>query len=149
MRFEVVAEVAADRQAVWDVLTCWERQPAWMTDALAVHVLTPRREGMGVTIRCPTRILGITVQDVMRVTGWEDARYLEIQHLGRVIRGRGAFELEDQGDGTCVRWWEEIELPLGVLGEWVGARIALPVLRRFFARSLANFGRLVISLPRS
>ena len=145
MRLELHAEIAAPRDVVWQVLTSWERQPEWMTDARAVHVLTPHRRGVGVTIRCPTRLLGVTVQDVMRVTGWEEARYLEIEHLGKVIRGVAAFELEDRGEGTLVRWWEEIDPPLGAVGEWGASTFALPVLRRVFDRSLTNFARLVVA----
>ena len=148
MRLEVIREFVAPRRTVWAVLTDWERQPEWMSDAVAVEVLTPRRHGVGVTIRCPTRLLGVTVQDVMRVTGWEEARYLEIQHVGRVIRGSGAFELEDRGEGTLVRWWEVIDPPLGALGERGASLLVLPVLSRIFARSLANLDRVVAAAPR-
>lgn len=139
MRLEVVHHVAAPRQVVWDVLTAWERQPDWMLDAKAVEVLTPQREGMGVTLRCPTNLLGVTVQDLMRVTGWDPPRYLEVTHLGRIITGTAAFELEPDGVGaTTVTWWEEVDPPLGRLGAWGASTLVLPILRRIFARSLRN-----------
>jgi carbon monoxide dehydrogenase subunit G len=143
MRLEVVQDVAAPRTTVWSVLTDWERQPQWMLDAKDVHVLTPQREGEGVTLRCPTNLLGVTVQDVMRVTGWREPSYLEVTHLGRIITGSGAFDLVELGPArTRVRWWEEVDPPLGALGEWGASTFVLPVLRRIFARSLANLGRL-------
>ncbi len=143
MRLELVQPVAAPREVVWSVLTTWERQPDWMLDAKAVHVLTPERTGVGVTIRCPTNLMGITVQDVMRVTGWEEPAYLEVTHLGRIITGSGAFELvEDGPDATTVTWWEEVDPPLGALGEWGATTFVLPILRRIFARSLANLAAL-------
>jgi hypothetical protein len=143
VRLEVVQDIAAPRVTVWGVLTTWERQSEWMLDAKAVHVLTPEREGVGVTIRCPTNLLGVTVQDVMRVTGWREPSYLEVTHLGRIITGRGAFELVELGpDRTRVGWWEEVDPPLGALGEWGATTFVLPVLRRIFRRSLANLGRL-------
>lgn len=153
MRLELVQHVAAPRDVVWDVLVDWERQPAWMVDARAVHVLGTQREGVGVVLRCPTRVLGWTVQDLLRVTAWEPRRRLEIVHLGRIITGSGGFELEDRPDdddgavgpapgrgvaGTVVRWWEEVDPPLGALGELVASRGLLPVLRRIFGRSLRN-----------
>ncbi len=139
MRLEIVQHVAAPRQVVWDVLTTWERQPDWMLDAKAVEVLTPQREGPGVTLRCPTNLLGVTVQDVMRVTGWEEPRYLEVTHLGRIITGTAAFELEPDGDGaTWVTWWEDVVPPLGRVGEWGASTLVLPILRRIFGRSLRN-----------
>lgn len=137
MRIEVEVEAAAPRQVVWDVLIDWERQPEWMIDAKAVHVLTDQREGEGVTLRCPTNLLGATVQDVMRVTGWIEPSYLEVTHLGRIITGTGAFELEELAPGrTRIRWWEQIDPPLGAVGR-LGARLVVaPFTRRLFARSL-------------
>ena len=139
MRIEVEVEADAPRQVVWDVLTDWERQPEWMLDAKAVHVLTPHREGEGVTIRCPTNLLGFTVQDVMRVTKWVEPSELEVTHLGRIITGTGAFELEELGpERTRIRWWEEIDPPLGAVGR-VGAELVVaPFTRRLFGRSLRN-----------
>jgi hypothetical protein len=139
VRLEVERTVRAPREVVWEVLTQWELQPDWMLDAKAVHVLTPQREGVGVTLRCPTNLLGVTVQDVMRVTGWRQPAYLEVTHLGRIITGYGAFELEAADPGiTHLTWWEEVDPPLGALGEWGASTLVLPALRRIFARSLAR-----------
>ena len=139
MRLEIEAVSAAPRALVWRVLTDWERQPEWMVDALAVEVVSPHREGVGVTIRCPTNLVGATVDDVMRVTRWEEGRTLEVVHLGRVIVGTGGFELHDGPGGTTrIVWWEEIDPPLGALGRWGASRIVLPYLRRLFQRSLTQ-----------
>jgi hypothetical protein len=142
MRLEVRQHALAPRSTVWDVLTEWERQPEWMLDAKAVHVLTPELEGVGVTIRCPTLLLGVTVQDIMRVTRWEDQRVLEVTHLGKVITGVGAFELSDADGGTDILWWEEVDPPLGALGEWGASTLVLPVLWRIFGRSLRRLAAL-------
>ena len=143
MRLEVDRHVAAPRDVVWRVLTDWERQPEWMLDAKSVEVLTPEREGVGVTIRCPTNLLGVTVEDVMRVTGWRDQEELEVTHLGRVITGSGAFVLHDAPDGgTRIAWWEEVDPPLGALGEWGATTLVLPILERVFGRSLSRLARL-------
>lgn len=139
MRLEVEAVSAAPRALVWRVLTDWERQPEWMVDALAVEVVSPQREGVGVTVRCPTDLVGVTVEDVMRVIRWEEARRLDVVHLGRVIVGTGGFELHDgPGETTRIVWWEEIDPPLGALGRWGASRVVLPYLRRVFQRSLTQ-----------
>ncbi len=137
MWLEVAREAHAPRDRVWTVLTTWERQPEWMLDAKAVYVLTPQRSGVGVTIRCPTNLLGVTVQDVMRVTRFDAPRELAVVHLGRIITGSGAFVLDDLGpDRTRITWWERIDPPFGVLGERVATTVVLPILRRVFGRSL-------------
>jgi len=142
MRLELHQDTSAPREVVWEVLTRWEEQPLWMLDAKEVHVTSPHREGEGVELRCPTNLLGFTVQDTMRVTGWDAGRYLEVTHTGRIITGTGAFELSDLREGgTRIGWWEEIDPPLGQVGE-LGARVlVLPIVRRIFRRSLRNLGR--------
>lgn len=146
MRLQVEVEAAAPPTAVWGVLTEWERQSEWMLDAKAVEVLTPQREGVGVTIRCPTNLLGVTVQDVMRVTAWEEDRQLSVTHLGAIITGDGTFSLTpaavDGRDGTRIAWLEEVDPPFGRLGEWGASTLVLPVLRRIFTRSLRNLAAL-------
>lgn len=143
MRIELDVVTTAPREVVWDVLVDWERQSEWMLDAKAVHVLTPEREGQGVTIRCPTNLLGFTVQDVMRVTRWEPRRALEVVHLGSIITGTGAFELLDgPGDGSTIHWWEEVDPPLGALGEWGASTFVAPIIRRIFTRSLTNLAHM-------
>jgi hypothetical protein len=139
VRLDLHQDTTAPRAVVWDVLTRWEEQPRWMLDAKEVHVTSPHREGVGVELRCPTNLLGVTVQDLMRVTRWEEGRVLEVTHLGRIITGTGAFELSDLPDGgTRIGWWEEVDPPLGALGEWGARLVALPIIRRIFRRSLAN-----------
>ena len=142
MRLEVVREIAAPRQIVWDVLTRWEEQPRWMLDAKAVEVLTPARSGVGVTLRCPTNLLGVTVEDVMRVTRSEEPSVLEVTHLGRIITGDGGFVLAEEGRRTRLTWWEEVDPPLGRLGEVGATWVARPLIRRIFGVSLARLAAL-------
>lgn len=143
MRLEVVTEAQAPVGTVWAVLTRWEDQPRWMRDAKEVHVTSPHREGEGVELRCPTNLLGLTVQDTMRVTRWDPPRELAVTHTGRIITGSGAFVLSEPAPGrTRITWWEEIDPPLGALGEWGARLLVLPVIRRIFAGSLAALARI-------
>jgi carbon monoxide dehydrogenase subunit G len=132
---------------VWAVLTDWEAQPDWMQDARSVTVTSAARTGVGVTLVVPTDIaLGVVVTDEMEVTGWDepgaDGRgRIAVRHTGRVIRGHGAFEvaptlLPDGGQGTLFTWWEEVDAPLGRLGEAVAQYVAMPVVGVVFRRSL-------------
>lgn len=143
MQLRVERHVAAPRAVVWRVLTDWERQPEWMLDARSVEVRSPHRAGEGVTIRCPTNLLGVIVDDVMRVTTWREREELAVVHLGRVITGTGAFLLFDAPDGgTLLEWWEQVDPPLGAVGEFGATTLLRPLLRRVFARSLARLARL-------
>ncbi|MDP8960861.1 MAG: SRPBCC family protein [Actinomycetota bacterium] len=142
MRVEVACEMVAPPRIVWGLLVDWERQAEWMVDARAVEVTSVVRRGVGVRLRVPTRVLGMTVEDVLEVTAWEEPRRLGVRHIGALASGMAAFELVASQQGTWVVWWEEIEVPLGVVGE-LGARLLVrPYLARLFRRSLDNFARL-------
>lgn len=142
MELAVGVEVDAVPQLVWEVLTEWERQPGWMVDARSVTVVSEARRGTGVTLRVPTSLLGATVVDVMRVTDWQEAERLEVVHLGRIIRGRGAFELSPlPGGRTQLTWREWIDPPLGWVGRLGTEMVVVPFTRRLFARSLDNLVR--------
>jgi hypothetical protein len=60
---------------------------------------------------------------------------LEILHLGPYFTGEGVFRLTGHDDKTIVSCIEVFSLPGGRLVEWL-ARLALPLLRAGFARSL-------------
>ena len=141
MRIDLHQDTSATIDVVWDVLTKWEEQPRWMLDAKEVHVTSEHREGVGVELRCPTNLLGFTVQDTMRVTRWEPPHVLEVVHTGRIITGIGAFELSERDGGTRIGWWEEVDPPLGALGEFGANLFVAPIVRRIFRRSLRNLAR--------
>lgn len=142
MRVEVSRYVFAPRATVWEVLTDWERQAEWVVDARAVHVTSRHRDGEGVTITVPTNVLGVTVPDRMVVTEWRPPRRLAVRHVGPFIRGDAAFDLDETTAGTPVRWWEEIDPPLGGVGE-AGARFVVrPLVSWIFSRSLDNLKEL-------
>lgn len=140
-RIEAVTHVEAPRPQVWDLLVAWERQPEWMVDARSVEVLTPAREGVGVTIRCRTNIVGFVVNDDLSVTEWEEQAVLGMRHHGPLIRGVGAFELGDTAYGTRLVWWEEAAVPLGAVGDALAGIVVVPWVERVFRRSLAGFKR--------
>lgn len=142
MRVEVARDMMAPPQLVWDLLVDWERQPEWMVDARAVEVTSSVRRGTGVRLRVPTSVLGMTVEDVLEVTGWEEPRRLDVRHVGSLVSGQAAFELVASQRGTWVVWWEELEVPLGMVGEFGARLLVRPYLTRLFSRSLANFARL-------
>lgn len=145
-RIEATVHVEAPPQRVWDVLVDWENQPRWMVDARRVVVTSHHRAGVDTTISCATDIaLGVVVDDPMLVTEWDEPRVLGVRHLGRLIRGAGAFELAETPYGTALSWWEEAEMPLGPVGEFVGELVVVPYVERLFRTSLSDLKRIAES----
>ncbi len=144
-RIEAATHVEATSARVWQVLIDWEGQARWMQDAEQVEVLSGRREGVGVVIRAKTDLFGLSVDDNMEVTEWEPERILGVRHLGRVFSGVGAFELIPTSYGVHLVWWEELDPPLGAVGELAAQLFVVPVVERVFRRSLASLKRVAES----
>lgn len=140
-RIEASTHIEAPPEQVWAVLAYFEAQPEWMVDAVSVTVTGANREGVGVVVDCRTNVAGVVISDRMEVTEWSPPRVMAVRHLGRVIRGVGAFELEPTAAGTRFVWWEEVEAPFGGLGDAVAQVVVAPWVRRLFRRSLANLKR--------
>lgn len=141
-RIEVNTHIETPPERVWDVLVDWESQPTWMVDARTVTVLSPRRDGTGTVLRCRTDIAGLVVTDDMEISEWDEGRLLGVRHLGRLIRGVGAFQLEPTPHGTRLTWWEEFDAPLGAVGEALTQVLIAPLVTRTARRSVANLKRL-------
>lgn len=138
-RIEASTVINAPIEQVWDVLVDWEAQPSWMVDARSVTVLTPHREGLDVVVRCRTVIAGgLVVNDDMVTTEWSKHSIIGVRHLGPVIRGIGAFDLQAVAGGTRFVWWEEFDPPLGRIGELVAGAAVVPLVNRVFRSSLAR-----------
>lgn len=140
-RIEATTHIEAPIERVWEVLVDWEEQPRWMVDARSVEVRTSHRQGTGVVLRCATDIAGFVITDDMEITEWEPPRLIGVHHLGRIIRGVGAFELEPTAHGTRLVWWEEMDAPFGPVGEALATLLVVPYVRRVFRASLAGLKR--------
>ncbi|MGI8575330.1 MAG: SRPBCC family protein [Egibacteraceae bacterium] len=144
-RIEAATHIEAPPARVWQVLIDWEGQARWMQDAEQVEVISERREGVGVVIRAKTDLFGLTIDDDMEVTEWEPERVLGVRHLGRIIQGVGAFELVPTSYGVHFTWWEEVDPPLGPVGELGAQLVVVPLIERVFRRSLAGLKRVAES----
>jgi hypothetical protein len=126
----VSVDVEAPPLQVWRALIDWERQGEWMplTD---VRVVSGAPHGVGGRIEARTgmpvgRGRHVGLVDTMEITGWHPPYRVEVLKTGRVLRGRGIFEVRPRMAGTTVVWTEQLDLPLGRLGRlgWPLARPA-------------------------
>lgn len=136
------ADAPCDR--VWDLLTDWERHDEWMVATTATG-----GTGAGARLEARTAIGPIGFTDTMLITGWHPPRNgrggrCVVRHTGALIKGVGCFEVHPLDAGTSrVTWTEDVELPLGVLGEigWVGVAPAARAMLRFSLWRLARLTR--------
>ena len=142
-RLRVTIDIDAPPARVWAVLRDIASHPQWMVDAVAIRFVSSRREGVGTTFDCDTRVGPLRTVDRMEVVEWKPRRAMGIVHAG-VVRGRGRFVLRPRRFGRATRfvWDERLRFPLWLGGPIAGA-FARPVLRRIWHRDLANLKRLV------
>lgn len=140
--FRVTTHIGAPASRVWDVLTDWEGMTAWMVDATTVHVMGERRSGPGTRVRAVTVIAGLALTDEMEVVRWEPGRLVLVRHLRWPLRGPAWFQIAPTAFGTRFEWAEELDPPLGPLGE-AGGLVLRRAIERVLARSVARLKRLV------
>ena len=126
-------DVDAPPEAVFAAATDWGRQGEWMLGT-TVRVCRGDGHSIGSEVEAVTGIAGIGVADRMRITVWDAPSRCEMRHLGRVVRGIGIFAVRPRGRGAATfEWTEQLELPLGTLGEW-----GWPLIRPLFGWGLRS-----------
>lgn len=144
---EVVAsvDVAAQPEQVWAAITDWERQGEWIL-ATTVRQSSTARTGLGTEIEALTGLGRFGVRDTMRVTEWDPPRRCTMEHTGRLIRGRGIFEVSARPEGSRFSWTEALDLPFGVIGR-AGWPLVRPLTRWGLQRSVNRFAKFAESYP--
>jgi len=144
---EVVVSVDVDAppQQTWAAITDWEGQGAWIL-ATTVRQCSASRVGLGVEIEALTGVGRFGVRDTMRVIEWDPPQRCTMQHTGRLIRGRGIFEIAERPGGSRFRWTEDLELPLGAVGR-AGWPLVRLLTRWGLQRSVERFAAFAESYP--
>jgi len=141
-------DVDAPAEDTWRAAVDWATQRDWM---LGTRVTPTHLDGRGVggRIEAFSGLGRIGFLDPMEITLWQPPRACHVTHLGRVVRGTGAFEVEPRGDRRSrFHWREELDLPLGLLGR-AGWLLVRPLFAYGVQLSLRRFARLVASRARA
>ncbi|MEP6525768.1 MAG: SRPBCC family protein [Nocardioidaceae bacterium] len=104
--------------------TDWPGQGKWIP-LTTVRVVRGDGHSVGSRIEAFTGVGRLGFLDVIEVTGWDPPTQVDVMHVGRFLRGPGAFEFRaSPSGGTALTWSEWLDLPLGRIG-----RMLWPVLR--------------------
>ncbi len=133
--------IAAPRDVVWEVLRDIGSHVRWMDDAESIRFTSSRREGVGTTFDCESRLGPLRVTDRMEVIEWKPGRAMTVRHVG-VVRGVGRFSLRRRRHGTLFVWREVLRFPWWMGGP-LGATVAVPVFRHVWKRNLRNLKAVV------
>lgn len=126
--------IAAPRRRVWARVRDIASHVRWMDDAVAIRFTSRRREGVGTSFVCDTRVGPFRTADRMTVTSWKRRREIGVDHVG-LVRGSGRFTLSRGGPRrTRFVWEERLAFPF-----W----LASPVLRLVWRKNLRNLKELI------
>ncbi|KAA9158872.1 SRPBCC family protein [Amycolatopsis acidicola] len=133
-------DVAVPAGTTWLALTDWPRQHEWMlgTD---VRIVSGDGRSVGSRLAAFTGLRGVGFTDTMEITAWEPPVRCTVRHLGRLVRGSGAFHVHVKGPQTSTFVWSEsLDLPFGPLGT-LGWPVAKPAFSLGLRQSLRRFAR--------
>lgn len=136
-RLTVTTVLDATPTMVWDDLRHIADHTEWMEDAVAIRFTSPGHQGIGTTFDCDTRIGPFSLTDRMEITAWVDGSTMGVRHVG-LVTGNGEFTLTELPLArTRFTWSEQLQFPWWMGGP-IGARLAVPVLKIVWRRSLTN-----------
>ncbi|MGI8686182.1 MAG: SRPBCC family protein [Acidimicrobiales bacterium] len=145
-RIRVSTVIDAPPRRVWAAVRDIASHVTWMEDAVAIRYTSPKREGVGTTFDCDTRVGPFRLTDRMEVTEWCEGRAMGIRHVG-LVQGTGRFTVRRSPLGrTRFTWDERLRFPWW-MGGAPGSVVAAPVLRHIWRRNLVNLKR-EIEAPR-
>ncbi len=136
---QLTVDVPAEPEVVFDAMTDWSAQHEWMLGTTVEGRVNDGR-GVGGTFAAFTGIGPVGFWDPMTITVWDRPWVVEVVHDGKVVRGLGEFRVERRGSGSRFVWREEVQPPLGRLGQ-VGWYVVKPLLAAGVALSLRRFAR--------
>ena len=111
--------IDAPREVVWKKIADWKSQGEWMLQT-KVWVTSNQVEGVGTSIAAFTgplhkfypRLKSLGLLDLMVVTQWQPPRRCDVDHVGKVLKGSGSFQLSEiNGSSTRFDWSETIVAP--------------------------------------
>ena len=137
--------IDAPIEKVWEALADWESQGDWMLQT-TVEVTSDIREGVGTSIAAFTgplhkfypRLKTLGLLDLMVVTQWQPPHRCDVDHVGKVLKGSGSFQLSEiNSSSTRFDWSETIVAPKAIFllvapFLYIGVRISLARFARSF-----------------
>ena len=106
---------------VWDRIVDWKSQSDWILQTKVWSELDQNqtiKNGKGLLIFAFTGLFPnlypkfkLGVLDTMEITNFKPPVLCEVDHIGRVIRGTGKFELSKVSGGTNFKWQENLIAP--------------------------------------
>ena len=132
--------IKAKQSIVFDYVSDWEKQSNWIMFT-TVKIVSNSQRPQDTELLATTKIGPLKLADTMVITEWEPHMKIVVEHTGRVILGKGVFNVKEISDDETEFLWQEITpIPFGQLGK-IGFFIVKPILNTMFGMSLKRLKR--------
>ena len=88
----VEAIIEAPLEEVWEFVEDIQSHVNWMDDAVSIHFVGARQQGVGTTFDCETQIGPFKLTDRIEITEWVERKTIGVSHKG-LVSGSGRFTL--------------------------------------------------------
>jgi hypothetical protein len=144
-KLSISLTIPSAQEEVWKKIADWKSQGDWMLQT-KVWVTSDQTEGIGTSIAAFTgplyflypRFKSLGLLDLMVVTRWQPPQLCDVDHVGKILKGSGTFQLTKISETeTRFDWSETIIAPkamylLAVPFLYIGVRISLARFARSF-----------------
>jgi hypothetical protein len=144
-KLSISLTIPAAQEEVWKKIADWKSQGDWMLQT-KVWVTSEQVEGVGTSIAAFTgpfyflypRFKTLGLLDLMVVTQWQPPQLCDVDHVGKILKGSGTFQLTKISETeTRFDWSETIIAPKAMYllvapFLYVGVRISLARFARSF-----------------
>ncbi len=136
--------IEATLEEVWESVEDIQSHVNWMDDAVSIHFIGGRQQGVGTTFDCETQIGPFKLTDRIEITEWVERETIGVSHKG-LVSGSGRFTLlQLNPKRTTFTWEESLVFPF-----WMGGPFRNPIgkkiLESVWKQNLKNLKELIES----
>ena len=143
MKVERSIEILAPPEAVWPLLTDPEKILKWFNLLRRFEYTGDRREGVGTTFYYEERSGGRLMKLNYVVTEWSRNQKLAFRVTsGSLKKDDQVWSIEAIPSGSRFTMFEDLEMPLGIVGKIVGFLFGRMMIGRSMEKILANLKRM-------
>ena len=114
--------IEASLEEVWESVEDIQSHVNWMDDAVSIHFIGSRQQGVGTIFDCETKIGPFKLTDRMEITDWVERETIGVSHKG-LVSGNGRFTLLQLSPRrTTFTWEESLVFPF-----WMGGPFRNPI----------------------
>ena len=143
MKVERSIEMLAPPEAIWPLLTDPERILKWFNLLRRFEYTGDRREGVGTTFYYEEKSGGRLMKLNYVVTEWSQNQKLAFRVTsGSLKKDDQVWSIEAILSGSRFTMFEDLEMPLGIVGKIVGLLFGGMMIGRSMEKILANLKRM-------